>query len=176
MSHELHELYNQDFNKPAQWRFVSDGVMGGQSQGNVTQTQRNESGCACLEGQVSLANNGGFIQMQLDLQAFNDGEVYNAQGFDGLYLEVLGNSQEYSVHLRTSQLWLPWQSFRQSFKVTQQWQRIYLPFTEFESYKTFAKLDVHKLKRLGLLAIGREFQADVCVRSLGFYKNRTISV
>ena len=176
MSHELHELYNQDFNKPAPWRFVSDGVMGGQSQGKVSLAEREESGCACLEGQVSLANNGGFIQMQLDLQTFNNGEVYNAQWFDGVYLETLGNAQEYSVHLRTNQLWLPWQSFRQTFKVTPLWQRIYLPFTEFQSYKTFARLDVQQLKRLGLLAIGREFQADLCVRSLGFYKNKTISV
>ncbi|HHT00369.1 MAG TPA: hypothetical protein ENK73_05870 [Thiomicrospira sp.] len=164
---EMHELYNPAMKNSPQWQFVSDQVMGGVSQGQVFFNTDQESPCHCLTGLVSLENNGGFLQMQLvDLEQLN----VNFGEYQGLFIEVKGNQHRYNLHIRTSQLWLPWQSFRQSFDVTDKWQRIFLPFDGFTAYKTFARLDAQRIKRLGILAIGEAFQANICIRSLGLYK------
>ncbi len=163
----LIEIYNPAREKDPQWRFVSDQVMGGQSQGQVSFHDQLASPCHCLSGLVSLENNGGFLQMQLiDL----DRLAVNFADYDGLFIEVKGNEHRYNLHIRTSQLWLPWQSFRQSFNATETWQRLFLPFKDFTAYKTFTDLNPQKIKRLGILAIGESFEADICIRTLGLYK------
>jgi len=166
-STEMFEIYNPAMSKTPQWRFVSDQVMGGASQGKVTLIENQDSPCHCLTGLISLENNGGFLQMQL--LKLDDLPV-NFDDYLGLYLEVKGNEHDYNLHIRTSQLWLPWQSFRQTFHASQQWKRVFMPFTSFESYKTFSNLNAAKIQRLGILAIGEAFEANVCVRNLGLYR------
>ena len=163
----LLEIYNPTKQTAPQWKFVSDQVMGGQSQGQVSLHNQSASPCHCLTGLVSLENNGGFLQMQLiDL----DQLAVNFADYEGLFIEVKGNSHTYNLHIRTSQLWLPWQSFRQRFNATETWQRLFLPFKDFTAYKTFSDINPLKIKRLGILAIGEVFEADICVRRLGLYK------
>jgi len=164
---EMHELYNPALKASPEWKFVSDQVMGGVSQGEVFFNQAEESFCHCLIGLVSLENNGGFLQMQLiNLDKID----VNYADYKGLYIEVKGNNHEYNLHLRTSQLWLPWQSFRQSFLANTKWQRLFLAFDEFESYKTLSKFNPKKIHRLGILAIGEAFESHVCIRNLGLYR------
>jgi len=150
------------------WRLVTDGVMGGVSTGRLTQQQRAGRDCLCLQGEVRTENNGGFIQMALDL---DDRLTALASRHDGILLEVLGNGENYNLHLRTRDLWLPWQSYRAGFATTTTWQTVQLPFTAFRPYRTRQALHVDRLKRIGVVAIGRAFDADLCVAGLAFYRN-----
>ena len=87
-------------------------------------------------------------------------------------LQVLGNGERYNVHLRSSDLWLPWQSYRAEFVATGQWTTVRLPFSEFAPYKTGSPLRPGRLKRIGIVAIGRDFDAEVCVTGLAWYRRR----
>ena len=149
------------------WRFVTDGVMGGKSDGRLDPTTRDNRNCLHLQGDVRLDNNGGFIQASLDIA---DTVVDIASEYTGLMLEVAGNGQAYNLHLRTRDLWLPWQSYRSTFTATPQWQTIYLPFDNFEPYRTGKALKVSRLKTIGVLAIGRAYQADICFGKVALYR------
>jgi hypothetical protein len=149
------------------WQCISDGVMGGLSAGNILRETRGGRPALCLRGNVSLENNGGFVQMALDLSV--DGGLRDAGAFDGVELEVCGNGETYSVHLRTDAVTRPWQSWRQNFVATPAWQTIRLPFSAFEAHRINAPLDPRRLRRLGIVAIGRAFDAEVAVARIGFY-------
>ena len=99
--------------------------MGGVSSGGLTTDNLAGRSCLRLQGEVSLDNNGGFIQGALNMpeEVLADIEAYR-----GIVLDVYGNHEEYNVHLRTGNLWLPWQSFRATFTAVPHWQRLYLPF------------------------------------------------
>ena len=45
-----------------------------------------------------------------------------------------------------------------------------LPFTGFEAYRISEPLDLRHLERLGLVAIGRPFRADLCVGRVALYR------
>jgi hypothetical protein len=85
-----------------QWYGASDKVMGGISEASVVHGEFDGRSCLLLTGDVSLENNGGFIQMVLDLEM--SGETFDASTFAGVRLTVRGNSEKYSVHLRTPYL------------------------------------------------------------------------
>jgi len=150
------------------WRMVTDGVMGGLSRGELSLDTVDNKPCLHLRGDVSLENNGGFIQAALDVA---DTEAADASGYHGLLLKVYGNNQEYNLHLRTADVWLPWQSYRASFKARAGWQTVRLPFTEFTGYRIGKKLDLKRLERIGLVAIGRAFSADLCIGELALYRD-----
>jgi hypothetical protein len=76
----------------------------------------------------------------------------------------------YNLHLRTSGLWLPWQSYRTEFLATDHWQTVRAPFASLNPYRTHKKFDPRHLTRLGLVAIGREFDADLCISQVRFYR------
>jgi hypothetical protein len=151
-----------------EWRFVGDGVMGGRSAGRLTLGQREGRDCLRLQGRVSLENNGGFLQINLDLG--RDGAL-DASAFDGVELEVYGNGEEYNLHLKTSAVWLPWQSYRAGFRAPPEWRSIRLPFAGFEPYRIGKPLDPSRLERIGLVAIGRAFEADLCLGRLALYRD-----
>jgi hypothetical protein len=148
------------------WQLVTDGVMGGVSKGTIGVTDLDNKTCIKLSGSVSTDNNGGFIQMAYDIDASLAQSVKHLQG---IQLEVRGNGENYNLHLRTNDLWFPWQAFRSTFQTNGDWQTISLPFDSFKAYKTSADLNVANLKRIGVVAIGREFEANICVASMGFY-------
>jgi len=150
------------------WDLVTDNVMGGVSEAKMSIDTVQGERCIALRGQVSTANSGGFIQIALDIRD----SARLAEGYDGLRLDVIGNGETYNVHLRTSELWLPWQSFRASFDTAPEWKTVYLPFSGFEPYRTHAPLKLSKLRRLGVVAIGRDFDADLCVKGLALYRLR----
>lgn len=151
------------------WRLVTDGVMGGVSQGALRVGDQSGRNCLSLTGQVLLANNGGFVQAALDLP---DSVSDVAGEFDGVLIDVYGNGESYGLHLRTRDLALPWQSFRGAFKAEPDWHTLRLPFSAFEPYRTSAELDPGRLRRIGLVAIGREFAAALCLGRLALYRDR----
>jgi hypothetical protein len=148
------------------WRLMTDAVMGGVSRGELGIETRAGRECMCLRGDVSTRNNGGFIQLALDLE---DAVASQAEDCRGIRLDVLGNGESYNLHLRTGDLWLPWQSYRASFATTPEWRSVHLPFAAFRPYKTGASLNLARLKRIGVVAIGRPFAAEICVAGVGFY-------
>jgi hypothetical protein len=148
------------------WRLFTDRVMGGISNGSLKPDQYAGRNCLRMNGQVSTENNGGFVQMALDL---NSGKAFDASAYQGLELEVAGNNEEYNLHYRTSGLWLPWQSFRASFKASTQWSKVRIPFHMMKPYRTGQNFRPNKIKRLGLVAIGKNFEADLCVGKVSFY-------
>ncbi len=79
-----------------------------------------------MRGDVSLENNGGFIQIAIDLSP--DGGVVDASAWSGIELDVFGNGEEYGVHLRTDAMTRPWQSYRQIFTAYAEWRTVQLPF------------------------------------------------
>lgn len=149
------------------WRAISDQVMGGLSQANMGLDSVNGRPCLRLSGDVRLENAGGFIQMALELSAE---DMLNASDYAGLELVVCGNSETYNAHLRTPDLSLPWQSYRQSFGVAPEWHAVRLPFSKFQPYRIRVSLDTTRLKRLGLVAVGRAFTADLCVARVALYR------
>lgn len=150
------------------WRLVTDGVMGGVSTGELTVDEIDKRPCLRLRGKVSTDNNGGFIQAALDLE---EDLLRDASTYEGIVIEVYGNNESYNLHLRQDGLWLPWQSMRATFTSSPQWQTHYLPFAEFTPYKTGAKLKPDRLSRIGLIAIGRDFAADLCLGKIGYYRS-----
>lgn len=151
----------------ASWQFIADGVMGGVSQGAMDREQVDGREAYRMRGTVSLDNNGGFIQMALDLAP--DGSAVDACAFTGLEIDVTGNGETYNLHLRTTDVTRPWQSYRQSFIAGPTWETHRIPFTDFAPHRIESALDVTKLRRIGILAIGRAFAADVSVGGLRFY-------
>lgn len=150
------------------WEFVADTVMGGVSRGQIDFGDVAGRDATRLTGAVSLENNGGFVQMAFDLN--EDGTVFDASGWAGLELEVYGNSERYDLRLRTSDLSRPWQSYRSEFEAVPRWRSIRMPFEGFEPHRTDAAFDPANLRRIGILAIGRAFDADVAVASMRLYR------
>jgi hypothetical protein len=150
------------------WRAVSDQVMGGISEASVAYDTIDDRPCLRLTGDVRLENRGGFVQATLDLHP--SGGTLDAAGHTGVRLTVRGNDQRYSVHLRTADNVRPWQSYRAHFAAGADWETIHLPFESFMPHRLDAPLDITRLRRIGLVAIGRAFHADLAVCELGFYR------
>lgn len=151
----------------AAWELIVDGVMGGRSTGTMRSEVVAGRPAVHLTGEVSLENNGGFVQMALDLRA--DGGPLDASGWDGIALDVVGNDETYNLHLRTSDVVRPWQSYRASFRAPAAWTTVDLPFAAFVAHRLEAPFDARHLRRLGIVAIGRAFTADVAVGRVRFY-------
>jgi len=150
-----------------EWVLVTDGVMGGVSEGRVSVDVMENRSCLRMQGDVRLENSGGFVQVALGL---SPDILRNVSDYTGLFLEVYGNDERYNIHLRTDNMWLPWQSYRATFTAAPEWQTLYVPFSEFEPYRTVKSLDTRRLKRIGIVAIGREFSADLCIGKMGLYR------
>ena len=149
------------------WRGVSDQVMGGISQASVTRETVDGRTALRLSGDVRLENDGGFIQAALDLSPA--GGTFDASGFAGLRIAVRGNGERYSLHLRSTDNVRPWQSYRAHFVAGPDWETLELPFASFMPYRLEAPLDITRLRRIGLVAIGRAFSADLAVSEIVFY-------
>jgi hypothetical protein len=146
---------------PAAWRFFTDGVMGGVSSGGMTNEVVAGRTALRLRGQVRLENNGGFIQMALAVPA-PLGE------WRALELDVYGNGHRYGLHLRTAAMTLPWQAWRSAFIATAEWRTVRLPLASFEPHRTSGTLRVAEVRRIGIVALGERFDADVCVSRLAW--------
>ena len=148
------------------WQLFTDRVMGGVSKGTMEREMVAGRPAIRMRGDVNLENSGGFVQIAIDLTP--DGKAQDASGWHGVELDVFGNGEEYNIHLRTEELTQPWQSYRQSFRAGSQWQTVRFRFQDFVPYRTDIPLNIHRLRRIGIVAIGRAFSADVCVGGLRY--------
>lgn len=146
------------------WRCISDQVMGGVSAGRLERCILNGEAALRLTGSVRLDNNGGFLQMSLPLA--EPGHMLDASEYDGLRLRVRGNNAVYNLHLRSADMTAVWQSWRASFTAEADWHDVVLPFALFQPHRTDLPVNPSRLTRLGLVAIGREMQADLALARL----------
>lgn len=147
------------------WRFFTDRVMGGVSTGQVAFVEEDGQQHARMTGRVSTANRGGFIQMRMDLASPPPEDAA------GVRLVVRGNDQRYFVHLRTSGTVLPWQYYQAGFDVTQDWREVRLPFGAFAASGALLRTEPRpaSLTSLAVVAYGRDHEAEIEVREVGFY-------
>ena len=161
---QLIDVYRASENQPSPWLVISDQVMGGVSSAELRQEKRDNSHCSCLSGRTSLDNNGGFVQMKFDIQS-----SLLRTDYQGIFIELYGSAHEYNLHIKTTQLTRPWQSFRSSLAVEPRWTRFIVPYEQLQAHPTDAELEPTKITSIAVGAIGQEVDVDVCVRRLGFF-------
>ncbi len=149
-----------------EWELIGDSVMGGRSAGEMRREVVAHRLAVHMTGDVSLENNGGFIQIALDLST---GASIDVSGWSGFEIDVFGNGETYNLHLRTDDVERPWQSYRETFLASDSWRSVRLPFADFEAHRIDAPLDLTRVRRLGVVAIGRAFAADIAIAGLRLY-------
>lgn len=146
----------EDFSDDAEtrWRYTSDRVMGGVSDGRAGIGSADGVSFAQLRGTVSTANNGGFIQIRQDLATRLPADA------TGISLRVRGNGDTYYVHVRPDASRRPWQYYQAAFRSSADWQDILLPWAAFKPQggldARFAPTDIHSL---GIVAFGANYEA-----------------
>ena len=73
---QLVDVYQAGQDVPTPWIAISDQVMGGISIAELQPGDRHGSPCTYLSGRTSLENNGGFIQMKLEIESSWSGADY----------------------------------------------------------------------------------------------------
>ncbi len=151
----------------AHWELVADRVMGGVSSGVMRREEIAGRLALRMQAEVSLEHNGGFVQIALDLA--RAGGPVDASRWTGIEIDVFGNGEPYNLHLRTADVVRPWQSYRREFVAEPDWRTLRLPFASFGPHRIDTPFDPARLRRLGVVAIGRAFVADVALAGLRFY-------
>lgn len=143
------------------WRYLSDRVMGGVSEGGAEVS----GGAIRLAGRVSTENRGGFIQVRTELAAPLPADVA------GVEVEARGNGERYFVHLRTRGLVLPWQYYQAGFDTGAAWRRVRLALTDFRASGALMRATprAEDVTSVGLVAYGRDHEAALEVRRVAFY-------
>tara|TARA_Y100000992_G_scaffold126799_1_gene83257 strand:- start:18 stop:629 length:612 start_codon:yes stop_codon:yes gene_type:complete len=152
--------------KSDKWCFVSDKVMGGVSEGSFQTIVEGNDAHYNMQGNVSTKNNGGFLQFRTKISNHPKNKLYK-----GIRIQVRGNNEEYAVHIRTKYLLLPWQYYQSTFIATNEWQVIELPLKNFIKSNFYQPTNVSSsdIKTLGIVAIGRDFQANIDLRYIELY-------
>ena len=168
------------------WRYVSDRVMGGVSDGQVFLEQDGNVIYARLTGNVSTRNRGGFIQLSssssstyvpLMIQSVRNSEK-NGKELQGVRLNVRGNGEIYYIFIRTNETRSFSDYYQASFVADADWEMIDLPFDEFVRNGTNiagsdtvsdSKLAAKNIRSFGIMAYGRDFLADLSVSTVDFY-------
>ncbi len=151
----------------ADWELVADRVMGGVSNGSMRRETVRGRKAIHMQGDVRLENNGGFLQIALDLAP--NGASIDASRWAGLEIDVIGNDESYNLHLRTADVTRPSQSYRHSFIAASERRTLRLPFAEFQAHRLDVPLDLTTLRRIGIVAIGRAFHADIAIAGVRFF-------
>ena len=160
-------MLKDHFEDPDLWRYIADDVMGGVSQGQVDFETIDGSNVAILRGNVSTENNGGFIQIRRELKNINLNEA------KFIKITAKGNDQKYFIFLRTTGTLLPWQYYSSHFEVTDQFKEFVLPIAEFKKSGVLMTSTVNpkNITSIGLVAFGRDHQANLYIKEVEFIKN-----
>ena len=156
---------NFNSNPGNRWQFFTDQVMGGKSNGKLEFFSEENNHFARMTGDVSIKNNGGFIQFRADIiEKFDN-------SFKGIKLKVRGNNQNYFIHIRTTGSVLPWQYYDKEFFASNEWNEVELNFSDFKKSSTFMrkKFKASSIKTIGIVAYGREHKAKIEVSEISIY-------
>lgn len=151
-----------------QWELLTDRVMGRISTGNMGFETHDGRTTMHVTGSVSLENNGGFVQARLSLNPRR--RNFNAGAYDGVQVTIKANGESYAIYLRTKDTRLPWQYYHAAFQTNGQWQKLRLPFNRFLSQSLNKPLDAGNLRSVAVVAIKKEFSADIYVDEISFYR------
>ena len=138
------------------WKFFSDQVMGGVSEGKTALKKDKNKFFLRLEGTVSTENNGGFIQVRKEYEIKDD-------AYKGIRIKARGLESEYFVHVRTKKLFLPWQYYAGKFFVSNEWTNIEIKFDDFEKSNFYQpqKFKSSEIKSIAFVAFGKDFDAQL---------------
>jgi hypothetical protein len=156
--------FSQAPDDAGRWSVFTDRVMGGVSVAQAQLTTVLGRRALRLQGRVSLANNGGFVQVARPLGG-GDAPL-DATGTSGLQLDVCGTPGRYFVHLRTVHTRAPWQYYRAPLPVAAEWHTVSVPWSAFTPGGLSQALDVRGLLRLGVVGGSEAFDADVALARL----------
>ncbi len=148
------------------WSFVTDGVMGGLSTGNVKLDKIENIPCYRMIGNVTTENNGGFIQIRASIEP-----KINTKEYEGIYALIYGNNKDYNFFIRTPSTVAPWQYYSYNFLAPDKWIEIKAPFSKFKKSNFYqpSKILNQKMKSIGLVAAFQNFKADICLAKIGLY-------
>ena len=155
-------------NPEKRWQFYTDQVMGGVSEGGASVRSDTEGPYVRLEGSVSTANNGGFIQIRTNVSE-------QSKDAKGILLKVRGNGENYYMHVNTNEtIVLPQQYrfyYQASFPTSKNWSEVKIPFSTFKRSSTQISkyFNGKNLRTIGLLAYGRDHNALLEIKYLSFY-------
>ena len=159
-------ILKDNFQNSTQWKFISDNVMGGVSTGSINYVMKEGNSSAYLSGNVSIKNNGGFIQIRRSLK---DIDLSKAK-----YIKITakGNNQKYFLHLRTSGTILPWQYYQISFEVKEEYKEYILQIKEFKKSGSFqpSMVNSKSISSVAVVAYGRDHKADIHVKEISFHE------
>ena len=149
----------------AKWCFVTDKVMGGLSKGSLEVIREGNNYFYRMTGELSLENNGGFIQFRTKIENHPADKSY-----EGVRMRIRGNNQEYAVHIRTKYLMLL-NITNLLFQASDQWTTVEIPFESFKKSNFYQPSSVvsQDIKTIGIVAIGREFKAQIDLASIELY-------
>ena len=157
----------EDFGEGAEnrWRYTSDRVMGGVSNGSAALGADGEVSFASLRGTVSTANNGGFIQIRQNLTAPLEEDA------TGIALRIRGNGARYYIHIRPQSSRRPWQYYQAGFISPADWQTVTLPWSEFAPQGGLSgPIAPAEIISLGIVAYGADYEAALDVDWIGAMK------
>ena len=149
------------------WQYISDQTMGGISNGQAVLDKDGDMIFARLTGNVSTANNGGFIQIRTN---FSFVDLINTnKDLKGVLLNAKGNGETYHIFIRTSEDRSYRDFYSATFTANNNWEIVDLPFTKFKHRYSNRSLDGNDIRTFGIVAYGREFFSDVSVSEISFY-------
>ena len=149
------------------WQYISDQTMGGLSNGQAILDKDSDMIFARLTGNVSTANNGGFIQIRTN---FSFVDLINTnKDLKGVRLNTKGNGETYHIFIRTSEDRSYRDFYSATFTTNENWELVDLPFSEFKHRYLNKSLDVNDIRTFGIVAYGRNFYSDVSVSEITFY-------
>ena len=149
------------------WQYISDQTMGGISNGQAILDKDGDKIFARLMGNVSTANNGGFIQIRT---TFSFIDLINSdKNLLGVRLNTKGNGETYHIFIRTSEDRSYRDFYSATFTANDNWEIVDLPFTKFKHRYSNKLLDGNDIRTFGIVAYGRDFFSDVSVSEIIFY-------
>ncbi len=166
----LYDFNSMNNNSQYEWQDFTDQVMGGKSEISTSLLQEDGEFFLRMEGEVSLKNNGGFIQTRLQLsRGFG---TLDASDYDGIRLLVRGIESGYYLFFRTTSTILPWLYYSAGIDVKPGWQVIDIPWSAVTkgAYGSMGNFKTSKLKSIAVVAFGREFTAQIDLKRIGLYK------
>ncbi len=152
------------------WQGFTDRVMGGISDMQSGIRSDGTDFYLRMSGQVSLENNGGFIQVRLMLHP--DQIPVDLSRYNGLELKVRGKGNSYYIFLRTRSTRFPWKFYLAPIPgLESEWQTVRIPWTAFKKgdFGTMPPFSPRYVTSLAIVAYKKAFSAEIEVSEIRFY-------
>lgn len=127
------------------WRTANDTVMGGVSSSRVTVL---DNGHLRFEGELSLANNGGFVSMRSAPQDWDLSDTV------GLLFVMAGDGRPYDIRLQANH-WQDGVFYNGAFQtIAREWQTHYVPYAAMAPRRRGRQLDLGPLDPTNIASVG----------------------